>query len=81
MVELVIDYVIVLLSKDDKYREEKFLPIVVKLLADHATIAPVIIMMIYRKIYKKLASIKPKVVKSQHARQIESFSSANLHLL
>jgi hypothetical protein len=57
------------------------LPIIVKLLADHGNIAPVIVMVIYRKIYKKLSNIKPKRMKSQSKASIETFSSSNLHLL
>ncbi len=52
--------------KDDKYQEEKFLPIIVKLMADHGNIAPAIIMVIYRKIYKKLSTLKPKKIRYQN---------------
>lgn len=50
-------------------------------MADHGNIAPAIIMVIYRKIYKKLSTLKPKKVRYQNKESIETFSSINFYLL
>ncbi len=57
------------------------MPIIVKLLADHGNIAPVLIMVVYKKIFKKLSNLKSKKVRYQNKELIETFSSINFHLL
>ena len=50
-------------------------------MADHGNIAPAIVMVIYRKIYKRLSTLKPKKVRYQNKEFIETFSSLNFCLL
>lgn len=56
--------------QDDKYEEEKILPVIVKLLANFNDRAPFLIMAIYRKLYKKLSTLKPKKMKYQNKKYI-----------
>lgn len=46
------------------------MPIIVKLLADHGNVAPVLVMVVYKKIYKKLSTLKVKKVRYQNKQMI-----------